>query len=68
MIDLIQTGGGKKLAERTGLPFLGSIHLDSRVSECADEGVPIVYKYPDSEAARIFREAAERIERRIWKG
>ena len=67
-IDLIQTGGGEKLAERTGLPFLGSIPLDSRVSECADEGVPIVYKYPDSEPARLFREAAERIERKIWKG
>ena len=67
-VDLIQAGGGKRLAERTGTPFLGSIPLDPRVAECADEGVPIVYKYPDSEAAKIFMATAERIERRIWRG
>lgn len=66
-VDLIQSGGGKMLAERTGVPFLGSIPLDSRVAECGDEGVPIVYKYPDSDAAKIFMAAAERIERRIWR-
>ncbi len=67
-VGLIQSGGGKILAERTGVPFFGSIPLDRRVAECADEGVPIVYKYPDSEPAKIFATAAERIERRIWRG
>jgi ATP-binding protein involved in chromosome partitioning len=66
-VDLMQAEGGKRIAERTGVPYLGSIPLDSRVAECADEGVPIVYKYPDSEAAKIFMAAAERIERRIWR-
>ncbi len=66
-VDLIQSGGGKRLAERTGIPFFGSVPLDSRVSECSDEGIPIVYKFPDSEPAKIFREAAERIERRVWR-
>jgi ATP-binding protein involved in chromosome partitioning len=67
-VDLMQTGGGGKLAERTDIPFFGSIPLDARVAECSDDGVPIVYKYPDSEPARIFAEAADRIEKSIWKG
>lgn len=66
-VDLIQSGGGKRLAEKTGVPFLGSIPIDSMVAECADEGEPIVARYPDSEAARVMKEGAERIERRIWR-
>jgi ATP-binding protein involved in chromosome partitioning len=61
----MQAGGGKKLAEKTEIPFLGSIPLDCRISECADEGIPIVYKYPDSEPARIFKNVAEWIERQL---
>lgn len=67
-VDLVQSGGGKALAERVAVPFLGSIPLDSKVAECSDEGIPIVYRYPENEAAKIFAAAAERIERRIWRG
>ncbi len=67
-VDLFQTGGGKRLAESTGIPYLSSIPIDSKVAQCADDGVPVVYKYPDSEAAKIFAAAAEKIERLIWKG
>lgn len=66
-VDLFQSGGGKRLAESTGVPFLGSIPVDSKVAESADEGVPVVYKYPESEAAKVFMAAVEKIERRIWK-
>lgn len=67
-VDLVQSGGGKRLAEKTGVPFLGSIPVDSRVAECADQGEPVVARYPDSEPARVIKAAAERIERRIWRG
>jgi ATP-binding protein involved in chromosome partitioning len=67
-VDLIQSGGGEALAKRTGVPFLGSIPLDSRFAECGDEGVPIVARYPDSEVGKLFLAAAELIEKRIWKG
>jgi len=66
-VDLVQSGGGMALAQRMAVPFLGSIPLDSKVAECCDEGIPIVYRYPESEAAKIFAAAAERIERRIWR-
>ena len=50
------------------MPFLGSIPTDERVAECADEGVPVVKKYPDSDPARIFMSAAKRIDRIISGG
>lgn len=67
-VDVFQSGGGMRLAESTGMPFLGSIPIDSRVAQCADDGVPVVFKYPDSVAAKIFIQAAEKIERKVWKG
>ena len=59
---LFQEGGGKDLAKRTGTPFIGSIPVDEIVAECSDEGDPVVHRYPDSEAARIFMKAAKRID------
>ena len=67
-VFLFQAKGGERLAERLMVPFLGSIPVDSKVSECADDGVPVTYKYPDSEAAKVFLNVAEEIEKRIWKG
>jgi ATP-binding protein involved in chromosome partitioning len=51
-------GGGKKLAEAAGVPFLGEIPIDQRVSECGDNGDPIVHKYPDSAVAKAYRDLA----------
>jgi len=61
-VNLLQSGGGDRLAQRTMIPFLGRIPLDQKIAECADEGIPIVYKYPDSEAAKVFMAIADRIE------
>ena len=70
---LFGRGGGPKMAEEAGVPFLGEIPIDPRVTECGDQGEPIVQKHPDSlvaqsflklasalaEAARLRREADE---------
>ena len=42
VIAPFQTGGGEKLAKRLGVPFLGSIPLDPRISQCSDEGKPFI--------------------------
>jgi ATP-binding protein involved in chromosome partitioning len=44
-------GGGKRLAEQHGVPFLGSVPLDTRVRISVDEGKPVVATAPDSPAA-----------------
>src|SRR5215471_2089326 len=49
-------GGGRKLAAEAGVPFLGEIPIDSRVSECGDQGDPIVHKYPDSPVGKAYQQ------------
>lgn len=47
-------GGGRKLADEAGVPFLGEIPLDPRVAECGDQGEPIVHRYPDSPVGKVY--------------
>jgi ATP-binding protein involved in chromosome partitioning len=56
--EIFRHGGGQKLAQAAGVPFLGEIPIDPRVTECGDQGDPIVHKYPDSPVARAYRDLA----------
>lgn len=62
---VLQKGGGEKLAEELGVPFFGAIPLDPRLSECADMGVPFVYKYPDTPVAAAYRSVIDNIEKEL---
>jgi ATP-binding protein involved in chromosome partitioning len=57
-VSIFGHGGGKKLADETGVPFLGEIPIDPRVAECGDQGDPIVHKYPDSGVAKAYEALA----------
>lgn len=59
--EIFRHGGGKKLAQQAGVPFLGEIPIDPRVAECGDMGDPIVHKYPDSPIAQAYRELASTV-------
>ena len=39
--EIFQSGGGKKMAEDTGVPFLGSIPIDPKVGVDSDKGHPL---------------------------
>jgi ATP-binding protein involved in chromosome partitioning len=52
--EIFKSGGGEKAAEELGANFLGSIPLDQRIVQTADEGVPFVNAYPESDAAESF--------------
>ncbi len=54
--DLFKSGGGKRIAEEMGEPFLGSIPIDPSVVESCDEGIPALVKKPESEVATAFKE------------
>ncbi len=56
--DIFRSGGGERIAKQTGVPFLGGIPIDPRVTEGGDTGLPIVKGYPDSPAAQAYRELA----------
>lgn len=58
-IDVFKKGGGEKLAQELGLPFLGKIPLEPEITISSDSGDPIVLSKPDSKAAKAFLELAE---------
>jgi ATP-binding protein involved in chromosome partitioning len=61
-IDLFGEGGGKKLAEKEGVDFLGKIPVDLKAREASDAGIPIVL-YGDSPAAKAIEEITEKLVR-----
>jgi ATP-binding protein involved in chromosome partitioning len=61
-IDIFQSGGGKKMAEETGIPFLGSIPIDPKVGADSDKGSPFVIEHADSAAAKAFVEIVKKVE------
>ena len=63
--DIFGAGGGQKLAEMYGVPFLGAIPLGIEVREGGDSGVPVVVSQPDSPQGRAFRHVAEEIARQV---
>jgi ATP-binding protein involved in chromosome partitioning len=54
-------GGGTRLAALTGAPLVGSVPIETAVSEGGDTGTPVVVAVPDSPAARALHAIAERI-------
>ena len=63
--EIFRHGGGRRLADEAGVPFLGEIPLDGRVAECGDAGDPIVHRYPDSAAAKVYLSLAHVVAERI---
>ena len=58
--DIFGHGGGERLAEELGVPFLGRLPIYQPIREGSDTGVPLIISEPDSPAARAFIAAAER--------
>ena len=63
--DIFGAGGGQRLAETYGVPFLGAIPLAIEVREGGDNGVPVVVSRPDSPQALAFRHVAEEVARQV---
>jgi ATP-binding protein involved in chromosome partitioning len=59
-IPLFKIGGGEKAARDLKVPFLGRIPIDPEIVTDCDRGMPFVMSYPKSEAAKAFRQIAER--------
>lgn len=63
--EIFRHGGGRKLAQEAGVPFLGDIPIDPRIAECGDQGDPIVHRYPDSPVAKVYRELVRTVAEQI---
>ncbi len=53
-------GGGKRMAEESGVEVLGALPLDIHIREQADGGNPTVAAMPESRIADIYREIARK--------
>jgi ATP-binding protein involved in chromosome partitioning len=63
--NIFGEGGGRKLSEMYGVPFLGAVPLGLDVREGGDSGVPVVVSHPDSPQAKAFRTVAEEVARQV---
>jgi ATP-binding protein involved in chromosome partitioning len=63
--EIFGRAGGRRLAEQTGVDFLGEVPLEIPVREGGDAGVPIVVSQPESPAALALREVADAVASRV---
>jgi len=60
--DILGTGGGQKISEELGIPFLGKIPIDQRICEDSDKGTPFIIEHADTPATKAFVQIVDKIE------
>lgn len=65
VVNIFGEGGGKKLADEFGVPFLGSIPIDIDARISGDNGKPIVLNKPTGEVSGAFSSIVNLIERHL---
>lgn len=55
------TGGGRRLAKETGIPFLGAVPLDPRIGMACDYGESFFDNFADSPACQALRDVVRRV-------
>ncbi|NIP30656.1 MAG: P-loop NTPase [Candidatus Dadabacteria bacterium] len=60
-VDIFGRGGGKMMAEKFNVPFLGEIPIDPDIRIGGDSGNPIVESKPESNAAKAFFDIADKV-------
>ena len=56
--EIFSRGGGRRLAEREKVPFLGEVPLVSAVRQAGDSGKPVVLADPHSPVAGVWKNIA----------
>ena len=67
VVNIFGEGGGKKLADEFGIPFLGSIPIDIDARILGDNGKPIVLEKPNCEVTNVFNSIVGLIEEHYKK-
>jgi ATP-binding protein involved in chromosome partitioning len=62
IVNILGSGGGKRIAEELDVPFLGQIPIDSKICENADKGISFITGNVDSPAAKAFKEIVTKLE------
>ncbi len=58
-VDIFGEGGGQRMAEDMGVPFLGRVPIDPSIVEGSDAGRPFVAHAPESPSTRAFLAAVQ---------
>lgn len=53
-VELYKRGGGQRLAEKYGVPYLGAVPFDPSIVRDGDAGVPFIMNHRESPAAKAF--------------
>jgi ATP-binding protein involved in chromosome partitioning len=64
-MDIFGSGGGARLAQEAGVPFIGAIPMDPIVRQGGDAGKPVVITDPGSPVALALCHVAESLAARI---
>jgi ATP-binding protein involved in chromosome partitioning len=64
-MDVFGQGGGQRLADESGVPFIGGIPMDPSVREGGDSGKPVTVTQPDSPVAKALRKVAENVAAKV---
>jgi ATP-binding protein involved in chromosome partitioning len=64
-IPVFGAGGGLKAAERLGVPLIGSLPIDPKMSDQGDEGTPMVLADPQSPLALRLLDLTQKIAGRL---
>lgn len=59
--DIFKSGGGERLADEMGIPFLGRIPLDPGMVSGGDDGKPCMVAPADTPAGRAMQDAFEKV-------
>ena len=63
--DVFRSGGGARMSEQLGVPFLGAIPLDPDIVTGGDEGRPMLLDKPNSVAAQAYQAIATALADRL---
>jgi ATP-binding protein involved in chromosome partitioning len=64
-IDLFGKGGGRKIAEKLNVPFLGSIPIDPELRKAGDEGRPFIIRSSDNATWKRVDEVMQALVRAV---
>ena len=67
-IDLFGQGGGERMSEEMGVPFLGRIPIDPAIVKSGDTGKPFAYWESGSPSGSAFTGLVDRLSGRIESG
>jgi ATP-binding protein involved in chromosome partitioning len=64
-MDVFGAGGGERLAQQAGVPFIGAIPMDPAVRVGGDSGLPVVIAHPESPVAQALVAVAQDLAARV---